>query len=367
MVCLMIFLNSLFMYGCLRKKSTTDFGGMILGVKIYENNQDWLQVFEEWQDIGINTVFASVDLNRDATFRDLARQNKITRFIILPVFFDPEALKADSGLYAITSDGEKAREEWLQFVCPTRQDFRKHKVEYIKNLVRELNPDGLSFDFIRYFVFWEKVYPDRQLESIPNTCFDVSCQQNFQSKTGIQIPHALKTPRQLSKWIRRNCPQQWTRWKCEVITSMVAEIAAEARKIKPEILINIHLVPWRHTDFDGAIKNIAGQDFDRLSRYADFLSPMTYHHMVRQDPAWICSVVKEISRKSRCPVIPSIQVDKAYLDLPLTVEEFSLALQAALRVPSHGVIFWSWAALDKDAEKKAAVKRMLLEQGTITN
>ncbi|MFX0124308.1 MAG: hypothetical protein ACFFAE_11770 [Candidatus Hodarchaeota archaeon] len=90
----------------------------------------------------------------------------MTVFIIFPVFYDPEALERNPELYSITNKGEKAVDEWVKFVCPTRDDYRKSKVEKMKKIVTELDPDGLSLDFNRYFVFWEKIYPRRTIESI---------------------------------------------------------------------------------------------------------------------------------------------------------------------------------------------------------
>ena len=64
------------------------------------------------------------------------------RFVILPIFYDPDALKADPALHAITADGERAVEEWVEFVCPSRAAFRRRKIEYVKRLLREADPDG---------------------------------------------------------------------------------------------------------------------------------------------------------------------------------------------------------------------------------
>ncbi len=103
-------------------------------------------------------VFASVELSTREEFRALANTHDIRLFLILPTFFNPEALDADSSLYAITDRGERAVEEWVQFVCPSRQGYRRQYIERIKQLLTDLDPDGLSIDFIRHFVFWEKIY-----------------------------------------------------------------------------------------------------------------------------------------------------------------------------------------------------------------
>ena len=331
----------------------------IIGVKIYDYQNNFSELFEEWNSLGINTAFVSVSLYSNDEFRELAKKNKISTFIIVPVFYNPEELQKRPDLYAITNTGEKAVDEWVTFVCPSREDYRRQRIEYINELTRQLNPDGLSLDFIRYFVFWEKIYPDRTLNSIVNTCFDASCLNKFQNDTEIRIPQRVSDVAEKAKRIIKNHIQEWTDWKCHVITSMLKDIIKEARKIKPEIMINVHVVPWRENDFEGAAKIIAGQDFAEIAQYTDFLSPMCYSHMLKRKPPWINSVVKDIHRQTESQIIPSIQVKEAYLNETLSIFEFRASLEEALKAPSKGVVFWSWEALEKDPEKKNEIKALI--------
>lgn len=331
----------------------------MIGVKIYASERSFSELFKEWRSLGINTVFVSVTLGSEKAFRELARREGIALFLIIPIFFNPEELEKNPGLYAITDRGKRAQEEWVQFVCPTREDYRSQKIEQIKSLIRELNPDGISLDFIRFFVFWEKVYPDRQWASLPHTCFDESCLDNFRKETGRELPPGISGVPAQADWILKNYRQEWMDWKCRVIASMVNSIASEARRIKPEIMINIHAVPWRESDFGGAIKFIAGQDLAASAAYTNFISPMCYSHMLKREPSWIHSVVKDVQSQTQGQVIPSIQVSKAYLSEEFSVEEFSDALQEALKPPSRGVIFWSWEALDQAPEKKGVIRSFI--------
>jgi len=344
--------------GCWKKQAFQDKSDMFLGVKIYHIDRELDSLFNEWKELGINTVFASPSVFREE-FNELAKERRIKTFMILPVFYDPSALEANPNLYAITDKGEKAIEEWVQFVCPSREDYRKQKIEYIEKLIRELDPDGISLDFIRYFCFWEKVYPDRHPDSIPNTCFCPHCLEKFQSEKQITIPDSLKDLNAIAGWIQLHHSDEWTEYKCEIITSMVKDIAAEAKNIKPEIKVNLHVVPWRKNDFNNAIKRIVAQDFYALTEYADIISPMTYAHMVKRGPEWINSVVTDIEEQTECLVIPSIQVNEAYLDEILTLEEFKQTITEALKPPSSGVFFWSWDQLESSPEKKEVLKKVL--------
>jgi uncharacterized lipoprotein YddW (UPF0748 family) len=332
---------------------------LMIGVKIYAHEGALPELFAEWRALGVNTVFVSPALASQGPFRELARKQGVSVFLILPLFYDPEELKKDPGLYALTDRGEKAKDDWVEFVCPTRPEYLERRLAAIKTFIRALDPDGISLDFIRYFVFWEKVYPERTLDSIADTCFDRSCLDRFQRETGIKPPENLSEVADRARWIISEHRREWTDWKCEVISGVVRSIAETARAAKPDIMINIHTVPWRKNDFGGAIRIIAGQDLAALAAQADMISPMCYWHMLKRNPPWIHEMVEDAYSQGGGRVIPSIQVGNAYLSEKLSVKEFGEAMKEALRPPSEGVVFWNWDALALEPEKKAAVAAFL--------
>lgn len=329
----------------------------IMGVKIYGHEGSMVKLFSEWDRLGINTVFSGEDLISNAQFMQEARKHGITTFAIFPVFFNAEELARSPHIHAITSRGEDAKDEWVEFVCPSRKAYRKHMIEKAQRMVKDHNPDGISIDFIRHFVFWEKVYPDKDPASLPKTCFDSVCLGHFQAETGIRIPQSLDGITQQARWILQNHAETWISWRCALITTMVEEMVHAVKEINPQILINVHLVPWAESDFQGAIRSVAGQDISALRKYADYLSPMTYAHMVRQPPAWIHAIVKDVYTQGAAKVIPSIQVDKAYLEQDLSPEEFEQSLSEALKPPSSGVVFWSWERVAANSEKKEIIRK----------
>jgi hypothetical protein len=344
---------------------STDLGkskGPLVGVKIYAHEGSLPELFAEWRSVGVNTVFVSPALAAQGQFRELARRQGISLFLILPVFFNPEELATDPDLYALTDRGEKAKDDWVEFVCPTRHDYLNRRIEWIKALVRDLNPDGISLDFIRYFVFWEMVYPERTPDSIANSCFDRSCLERFQTDTGIALPEGLGGTADTAKWIMAEHGEEWTKWKCGIITDLVRSIVEETKAIKPELIVNLHSVPWRETDFGGSIRVIAGQDLAALAGQADMISPMCYWHMLKRKPPWVHEVVEDAHSRTHGLIVPSIQVGNAYVTDGLSTEEFKEALEEALRPPSGGVIFWKWDALAKEPEKKSAVAARLKDR-----
>jgi len=350
----LLLIFQLLLPGCSQKADQT-----LIGAKIYEHDGPYELLFEQWNTMGINTGFCSEDLISDREFMKAAREHQISTFVIFPVFFNAEAIASDPDISAIKRNGEPAAEEWVEFVCPSREVYRQEMVEHARQIVRDHQPNGFSIDFIRHFVYWEKVYPDRDSETLPISCFDSVCINHFQAETGVVIPEELSGIPDKADWILKNHEEAWTGWRCGLITSMVVEIADAVKEEKPDILINIHLVPWARDDFNGAIKKVAGQDIAALSRLSDFLSPMTYAHMVKQEPAWVHCIVEDLFLQTGGKILPSIQVGKAYLDTPYDQEELRATLEAALQAPSSGVVIWSWERLIAEPDKADLFKDII--------
>ena len=341
-------------FGCGLPETSND---MIYGVKMYDHEGELDDLFDQLGSTGINTLFVSPDLARKPGFMSLAASHKMPVYLIVPTFYNPEALEADSTLYAITADGKKAVDDWVQFICPNRKDYRNRHLEYLRALVEELSPDGISIDFIRYFVYWEQVFPDRNISVLPQTCFDDTCLVAFTAQNQFIFPEDIKSREKRAAYILSHSGKEWTNFKVETITSYVDEITGALRELDGSLKFNLHLVPWRDSDFDGAIRKIAGQDVGRLGHLVDYMSPMCYTHMVRRPPGWVNEVVLDIDPSAVDRVLPSIQVSPAYREEPFSVEDFRDALKSALKPPSKGVIFWSWEALEKDPGKLEVVRK----------
>ena len=334
-----------------------------IGVKIYEHDGDLDALFRTWGELGIDTAFASEALAGAPGFRAKSAERGVDLFLIAPVFFNPQALAEDPSLFAVTAAGAPAREEWVEFVCPSHPLYRARRVREIAEAVRRIQPDGLSLDFLRHFVFWEKVPVAAAPDSLPNTCFCDRCVASFAARAGLTIPREVPgNPRSAAAWILAEHEAAWTEWKVELIDSMAVALIDAARAAKPDLEIVLHAVPWRRQDYSGAVLRIAGQDHERLARRFDYLSPMAYAHMLRRPPRWIRSVVRTLAATSQARILPSIQVQEAYRPgEPLKAEEFAQDLREALRPPSAGVVLWSWDGLMKEPEKQRALRSVLAE------
>ena len=328
----------------------------LIGVKIYDPVPDTTALFRAWKRLGINTAFVSTTLAESGTFVSAARGAGFRTFVITPVFFNPEYLAAHPDAWAITGRGEKAKQDWVEFVCPSHEDYRRERARYALSLLEKQRPDGLSLDFIRHFVFWEKVPPDGRIDSLDTTCFCPRCLARFERDAGLEVPAAARTsPRAAAKWVLEHQAERWTRWRAGLITSWVEEVVREARRVAPGVKINLHLVPWTEADYESGPLRVAGQDVRALAPLADFVSPMCYAHMLRREPGWVGHVTRELAAQVSVPVLPSIEVKESYRQEPLTETFFAAAVDAALAPPSGGVVFWSWPPLAEDRAKQEVV------------
>jgi hypothetical protein len=327
----------------------------IKGVKIYEFSGDCNALVAQWNHMGINTAFVSIQLASDTAFRQVLRKNNIALFVIFPVFQDPEALKQDSTLYAITNKGRHAKSDWVEFVCPSRKSFRNKKMQELASLVHAVDPDGISLDFIRQFVYWEKIYPGEIGDSLERACFCDSCLADFTGTYDYSIPVSCKTTVQKADFLLSHDAVAYNDYRTSLISSMVKDLAVAAHKAKPGVKINVHVVPWRNGDFDGANISVAAQDLKKIAPFTDFISPMCYSQMLKRDANWITDVVVAMDNSAPGKILPSIQVYPYYIDTPFTPMDFKRCLRAALRAPSLGVVFWSWPLFEKDSTRMEAV------------
>ena len=334
----------------------------IVGVKMYELKDSVQTLISNWNKLGINTAFVSKQVAYDKNFRSLAKENNIDVFVIFPIYFNPEKLEKDSSLYAITNKGEIAKKDWVEFVCPTRNKYQTYIIEQAKNIVKETKPEGISIDFIRHFAFWEMITPDCPIDSIPETCFCNNCLATFQSETKNKLPKNLNTTEDKATWIRKNLREEWTKWKSDQITSFVKKFTQELKTEDSNLKFNLHAVPWKKDDYNGAGKNIVGQDIRALSEIVDYISPMCYSFMLYRSPEWIGSLINDFNKQGASNIIPSIQVKECYRSEKFPLNEFRKCVEESLKKPSQGVIFWSWDYIVQEPEKKKVIKEIIERQ-----
>ncbi len=139
-------------------------------------------------------------------------------------------------------------------MCPSDEENRRIERESMLELVRRGAVAGIHFDYMRF--------PSDQ------QCFCPTCRARFEKETGIQVGNwpedCLRGGKHLGAW------RQWRR---DLITSLAAEIAVEAHRIRPDVKVSLAArsgVDW--TLYADA------HDWPRWARedYLDFICPMDY-------------------------------------------------------------------------------------------
>ena len=332
----------------------------MIGIKIYSKPENMVWTLQQWDEIGIDTIFIGPKLRKEAEFIAQIKASGRQIIAIFPVFYDKFWLKDHPEDFALTADGNQAIHDWVKFVCPSSLPFMDHKLDELKALIETVQPDGVSLDFIRFFVYWEMVSKN-ETDGLVQSCFDDRCLHRFSDETGIVLPSDLNSVAEKSGWVLETNLDAWAAWKCGVIETAVNQLTTHARIINPTITLGLHSIPWLIDDYEGAVQTVAGQNLSQLAQYVDFFTPMCYSHMVKENPAWVHDIVLGQTEQDGIPVLPSVQVEKVYREEAFASEAFAQAVAAAQQAPSDGILFWSWEALTRSEEKMAIAKRLCVE------
>jgi hypothetical protein len=224
----------------------------------------------------------------------LAEKSGIKVFIIFQTFYnDDETI--DGSNSAFDRKGNIVKDSWLSFICPNEEEYKRKRLQEIEDLVAAVRPHGISMDFFRYFVYWEAGSGGNR----PQTCFCSRCLGKFEALHNITGD---------AEYILSAHPDEWTDFKCHTINEYAALIHGSVKAIDPLILLNLHMVPWKKDDYAGAITKIAAQDIVTLSRYFDFLQPMTYSTMLEESIEWIYEMGSDAALQvTDTYIIPCIQ------------------------------------------------------------
>lgn len=250
----------------------------------------------------------------------------------------------------ITHEGRPLEPEaWYYGVNPSVPAVRQGLWEALEKLLAEHALDGVWLDFIRWPCHWESPHP-----YLPRTSFDAGTLTRFRQDTGIEIP--TTDPPAAAQALLGRYGAAWTAWRCDQITSWVAEARAILERTRPGALLGLFGLPWRRSDHGGAILNVVGQDYRALGPYVDVFSPMVYHAMCGQPVEWIGAVTREIQALGGKPVWPIIQsVDEPR---PLPAAEYDRALDIALNHPaSEGVLVFTLKGALEEARLAATKAR----------
>ena len=337
----------------------------VLGAKVYHPVRSPQELVEFAKSLGLNTLFVGDELANSLPFRKQCRAAGLKYFLILRTFNDPEAARQDPTLVSIDRQGKPARRGDDAMICPSREDFRRAKVERIRATIERLKPDGVTLDYFRFFIYWEAVDPQKGPGDFPAFCFDRACLKDFVESGGVKLRNApvadtIAKNRPLIDEIWRDHRDAWYEWRVRRIAKNAKEMTGSIRKEFPGLPIVLHAVPWTRDEFDGGRGKIVGQDLRLLAPYFDYVSPMAYSALTHRGPGWVekldRSLLAEVPAEK---LLPSIEVGPDGPEFPpMSPAHYESDLKAAL-ASKTGVVLYHLELLLDDPAKQAITRKAM--------
>jgi len=309
------------------------------------------QIADQLSEWNINAVFGGY---WDSSMVRSLHEKDIQVFAEVGFFTGSEARWEESPeLRPVNSQGKPiAKDEWYYGINPAVEWFRDRKIAIVKKTLENYDVDGIWLDFMRWPCHWEVIEP-----RIEQTSFDSVSLSAFENDRKIHIPVDFQTPEERAAWILANHLDDWTQWKCGVITDYIRELREVVNSYGSDKIIGLFGIPWRDSDFDGAITEVIGQDYRELGQLVDVLSPMVYHRMCDKEVHWIGEITSYIYEKGGGkPVWPVIQA-MGDSSKGLSTHEFEQAMTAALDAEgSKGIIIFTFGEAIEESKRNEMIR-----------
>ncbi len=333
----------------------------------------------DMEKAGVNAVFVKPDRDTVKWFKDRGFQV----FVSIDAYGGSRAWKQFPDSRPVLADGSLLGEnpEYACHggACPSHEGWQRERLSYIAGLIKDFEGqglfiDGIWLDYIRYPGRWSVLDP-----KIPDTCYCERCLGKFSKEMGIEFPIGFsrrdaKTQRreegqrsdvsgwavedekdgmigwvagsntkEVSRWIKENCPYEWMVWKKRQINGFVEKVRGVLNEKSPDRrpLLGIFLVPWTKGERGNGVSYSFAQDGFELAKYADVISPMVYHKKVGRSEAWVGVMTRYYEERVSCEVWPIVQA------MDCTVEEFAAVMRYAGEGGADGVLGFPFRAVEK--------------------
>ena len=182
----------------------------------------------------------------DSAWLDALRNCGLQVLETTATLFDPAALARFPGARPVNALGEPdAGTDWYTGVCPTDDDYLHWKIGLLGRVARELRPDGLFLQFMRYPGFWENWTwnPGYVFTGADRYCFCDRCRTLFAQSQNIELPHGDVAAQ--SAAILSQHRAVWTQWRSARVVEIIARIKREASLGDQKIMLNTLPFPVR--------------------------------------------------------------------------------------------------------------------------
>jgi hypothetical protein len=259
------------------------------------------------RDRGVNAIMTESD-SYELSVVDATHNAGLRFFAGVACFSDHASnfryLRERPELWPVLENGARRPQmEWYVGMSPTDRRRQEEALSQIRLIARTFPIDGLFLDFVRWPLHWEiELRPgrDRPFDS----SFDAATLAMFEKATGA-LPRYLDSTKARAAWIRRNRLADWVEFKCKVVSDFVAEARNALKEAKTDAELGIYVVP----DVNGLTEPLTGQRIKDLEPLVDWMSPMLYHNILLQPPAWVASTLAPMVQIAGEKTLPVLQAD----------------------------------------------------------
>lgn len=319
---------------------------------VFDNRVEIDPLMTFCHETGVDTLILHPGFFVDNSWIEKLKENHIKIWLNFPVFFDEEYLKQHPEAYSITSKGNKATHSWLHMVCPSNKSFLEKKKNDFRGLLERVNPDYISYDFIRFFVFWEEVDIEGSPEKIEHGCYCPVCRGSFSEYTG---ERRLLSRGEMLLPERR---EQLGLWKSSVIEETVKSLNEISRSVAKNTSVYSKIVPWKDSDLQGAIQWITGQRVNGLKDLCDGLVPMAFTQILGQDVEWKKEMLDYIEEKAGKRVSSCIQFEPLIRKGEISEETLEKEIQMAAENRREGLVYFHYEQIMDHTGKQSLLKRL---------
>jgi len=164
----------------LSKIQAKPLGGDVRAIFAFDASVDTEKFAASCREWGLRQAILPPSFFRDDKMVRALAKNGLGLWLNLPVFYNQAYLEEHPEHYAITSKGNKAIHDWCHFVCPSRGEYLDKYLRDLRRLLSSLEPEIVSLDFIRHFVFWEAVDLKGNPDAIEDGCYCEVCLNAFE-------------------------------------------------------------------------------------------------------------------------------------------------------------------------------------------
>jgi hypothetical protein len=303
---------------------------------------------------------SGMDGHEDRAWAQALRAAGLGVYQTTATFFDPAALREFPDARPIDAEGNPDRGfDWYLGICPTHEGYLAAKTERLRQVVQQLEPDGMFLSFTRYPGFWENWVPGYRFSTADRFCFCPRCLDRFSREAMVALPTGGTALR--ASHILENHGRQWTAWRCGVIAGAVAGIADELRQIRPDLPVMLNTIAFPAPDFGGldVRREIVAQDLGLLAETVSRFELMTYLQILDRPDSWLEEVVADARRSAPdSELLCTLQVAPLYTGgihsgrgrrESITADDLERSARAALAAGADGLVFYHWTDFLDDA------------------